>query len=583
LSSIAIAVQTSLNVPELNVSYGRPDSADRHGSPPGPRCRVRRPIAHGLKDAEISSSAAYSGIGPMDTQIRKPAREVELKLAVPDGAVGTLLAHPALQASAAQRAERRHEVTTYFDTPDHALARSGMSVRVRDSNGQRIQTLKADRRGGVAADRAEWEWPLAQDEPDIGLLEQTPVGDQLPQALDLEPRLVTDIDRMVRVLELDGGTVVEAVLDQGEIIAGAAREPVCELELELRAGDAAALYRFALELHAAVPLTVGSESKAARGHRLLSGTAPEAHKAGDIVLTPETSAAEAFRQILNAALGHLLVNQPAALSGDAEGVHQMRVAIRRLRAALTLFQPHLEAHATLRFQDELRRVGRIFGEARDWDVFCQQILPIALDDTDMAGWRDLLEQPARAKREGAHRRFVQELQAQSFTALVLGLAAWAEQRSLLGDAALDQPIGAVCPGLLHRLARKVDRRGRGIGRRSDAERHALRKSLKKLRYGIDFMEAVFPPKPVKSYLKHCKKLQQVLGDLNDAVTAPALADLLGDGTRPDLVPAIGALSAQLDRKRRDALHDLSKRWKAFHSAPRFWDEGPGPEDLVCRK
>jgi triphosphatase len=111
----------------------------------------------------------------------------------------------------------------------------------------------------------------------------------------------------------------------------------------------------------------------------------------------------------------------------------------------------------------------------------------------------------------------------------------------------------------------------------------LRKSLKKFRYGIDFMKAVFPPKPVKSYLKHCKKLQQVLGDLNDAVTAPALADRLGDGTRPDLVPAIGALSAQLDRKRRDALHDLSKQWKAFHSAPRFWDEGSEPEDLVCRK
>ncbi len=500
----------------------------------------------------------------------KPPREVELKLAIPKGSVGALKHHAAFKTSTAQSVHRRHEVTTYFDTPDQALAQRGMSLRIRGADGKRVQTLKADGKGGVAADRAEWEWPVEREEPDLSLLERLPISNRLPHPLDLEPVLVTDIDRTTRILDLDGATVVEAAFDEGSIVAGPARLPVRELELELRNGDPAALYRLALELHATVPLLVEGESKAARGYRLKSGTAPAAHKAEDVALEPTTIASEGFRRIINAALGHLLVNQPAALSGDAEGVHQMRVAIRRLRAALTLFEPYLEPHAASRFAAELRRIGQVFGEARDWDVFCLQILPKALDAAGAAGWRDLLLQPARGKREAAYRHFEQEVHAAPFTGLVLGLAAWVEQSNLLGDDALERPIKDLCPRLLDRLAHKVKRRGRHIGRRSDAERHALRKSLKKLRYGIDYLHGLYPHKSVKAYLHHCKELQETLGDINDAATAIELASGLGEAARPDLAPAIGALAEHLDRQRDDALHNLSKHWKAFRAEPRFW-------------
>jgi inorganic triphosphatase YgiF len=495
-------------------------------------------------------------------------REIELKLTVPAGSVDALLAHPRLQA--ADQPDRRHEVTVYFDTPDRVLAQRGMSLRIRHKNDRRIQTLKFDRKAGVAADRAEWEWPVDQDNPDLHLLRQTPAAGKLPRRPDLKPVVTSEIDRTVRLLKLQDGTVIEAAFDEGVITAGDARQSVRELELELRAGDPTALYRLALQLHNDVPLTVESESKAARGYRLQSGAKPAAHKTEAIKLQPTTSAAEAFREILGAELGHLLANQPAARAGDAEGVHQMRVAIRRLRAALTLFQPHLEPHTAGLFQDELRRLGRVFGEARDWDVFCLQTLPEALDGAHTAGWRDLLSEPATEARERAHRRFMEELEAPSFTALVLGLAAWAEQRNLLGDAELDRPIEDLCPRLLDRLARKVERRGHHIGDQSDAERHALRKSLKKLRYGIDYLQAVFPSKLVESYLHDCRDLQQSLGDMNDAVTATALADSLVDEARPDLAPAAGALAEQLGRRREQALHDLERQWKEFRAEPSFW-------------
>ena len=164
----------------------------------------------------------------------------------------------------------------------------------------------------------------------------------------------------------------------------------------------------------------------------------------------------------------------------------MRIAIRRLRAALTLFHPLLEPHAAALFEDELRRLGRIFGEARDWDVFCLQILPDTLAADRDAGWRELLLQPATAVREAAHADLQSEIHDPAFTRLVLGLAAWVEEPPHPW-----RPLKDTCPALLDRLAEKVARRGRKIQHRSETELHALRKSLKKLRYAIDFLRPVF--------------------------------------------------------------------------------------------
>ena len=171
---------------------------------------------------------------------KKAGREVEIKLLVPEAA--RVFEHAVFHQHGAAKAERRHQVTTYFDTLDRALSRCQISLRVRRCGKRRVQTLKADDQGGVAADRAEWEWPIEHDRPDLSLVARTPIAARLPDSLALEPVVVTEIERTMRVLELDDGTVVEAALDVGVIIAGDRRQPVRELELELRAGEPAALF-----------------------------------------------------------------------------------------------------------------------------------------------------------------------------------------------------------------------------------------------------------------------------------------------------------------------------------------------------
>ena len=209
---------------------------------------------------------------PHQSQDRSP-REVELKLAIPDSSADALEAHLWARAAGAGGAQRRHEVTTYFDFGRRMLHRGGVSLRVRAAGERRIQTLKgivrtaSPRIGGM-------EWPVEQDKPDLRVARQVLEKLGLPHTLDLEPVFRTEVDRTTRILNLDGGTVIEMACDKGLIAAGDRHQPIRELELELRDGEAASLYRLACELHAAAPLMLEPESKGARGYRLSKNAKP---------------------------------------------------------------------------------------------------------------------------------------------------------------------------------------------------------------------------------------------------------------------------------------------------------------------
>ncbi len=468
-------------------------------------------------------------------------------------------------------------MTTYFDTPAGALGREGVSLRIRRSGDQRIQTAKLLGDGeGVAARRGEWEWPIEGDTPELDRLAETPAGPALAK-LDgaLRPLCATEIIRTVRLLRLDEAVAAEVAIDEGEIQANGTGQPVSELEIELKEGRAGPLYRLALDLSEAAPLVLEPASKLARGAAMAGAAGPPARKAPDLDLAGDASAAEAFRRIIGSVLGHLLANMGPADRGDSEGIHQTRVALRRLRAALTLFQPRLEPHAVGRFNDELRRAGRIFGAARDWDVFVLETLAAAEADGAEPGWLGLLGEAAGALRNAAHGAARTELGAPRFTLLLLGLAAWAEDGAqnpaLLGTAKLTRPIAEVAPALLDRMTRKVSRRGRKLAHAMPPELHALRKAMKKLRYGIEFLGGLYPHKRVKAYLGPCKDLQELLGQINDAAATPALAEQIAAAGHVGLTPAVGAIAHWAERRDADAKRHLPKAWRSFRVARPFWD------------
>ncbi len=480
----------------------------------------------------------------MSTKTETQPHEREIKFCVSDTARAALAQHPSFLADH----RTQHEVSTYFDTADGALLRTGATLRVRRRGNQRVQTVKL-RNGAGAFARGEWEWPVKTDQPDLRRLAETPLAGMAD--VPVRPVFVTDVRRDVREIRQDGATI-EIAIDRGKVRAGDAAEDISELELELKQGDPAALYRLAIGLHAGAPMSLGAESKADRGWRLRTGQPRSAEKHAHVDLPRDLSVADAFRRILDNALGHFMANQPAAASGDAEGVHQMRIAIRRARAALLLFRPRLEPHALTQFTDALRRLGRVFGEARDWDVFCTEMLDNAQADGVDRAWLDLLREPAATLRTAAHARIAAELDAPLLTATVLGLQAW--------HATGDEPLADLAPRLLEAIDRKVRHRGRHIAKLDYEGLHRLRKSLKKLRYAIEFLTPPLPDKATRHYLHRCKALLKQLGALNDAVVAVALAEQLGRGREPELAPAVSALAEWAADQQSNAHRRIKADW-----------------------
>jgi triphosphatase len=507
---------------------------------------------------------------------RRHDAETELKLKISPGGDQRIAELAAFRPPRASEPEKQRIVTTYFDTPNSDLHQRGISLRVRRAGGKRIQAVKANGDSGVAKERGEWEWPIEKETPDLALAARTPLAEVLsPDAeKDLKPVVVTDVVRTTRTVKAEG-TTIEAALDSGSIEAGKTKLPVRELELELRQGTPAALYRLALALLEETPLTVEVESKAARGYRLMDKSAPRPEKPKAVELNRKVRVVEGLSEIVANGLGHLLANRPSAMERDAEGIHQTRVAIRRLRSALKMLEPCLEPHATALFQDEMRRIGRVIGEARDWDVFCNETLPKSFAKAKAPELSEPLLAAAEARRAAADERCGRELAAPSFTALVLGLAAWAETgrdlRRAVGNRRLRKRLSRQAPDLLDRLARKVAKRGRALGPHAAAsELHPVRKALKKLRYGVEYVAAFYPRKAVKRYLRRLEALQDSLGVINDAAVAIRLAEDLAKGNRVKLGAPLAMLAASRKHASRTATWKLERQWDAFRQQDPFW-------------
>ncbi|WP_349573254.1 inorganic triphosphatase [Azotobacter salinestris] len=201
-------------------------------------------------------------------------KETEIKLRVSRTTLAALREHPLLNARSESGWQRHELFNQYYDTPARDLARTRVALRLRRDGGQYIQTLKS--RGQSVAglsERNEWDWYL--DQPS---LDPTRLDDQCWPAeladLDkstLQPIFSTDFvrEKADLVWQRDGQRVaVEAALDLGRVVAGPREEEICELELELREGEPAALLELALALAADLPLMPCDISKAERGYRL---------------------------------------------------------------------------------------------------------------------------------------------------------------------------------------------------------------------------------------------------------------------------------------------------------------------------
>jgi len=511
-------------------------------------------------------------------------REVELKLAVSSQDLRRLQRHPLVQRFSQGRAVTRTLDSVYFDTPESALARAGFGLRIRRSGPHRVQTLKGEgSAAGGLFERAEYEAPVEGAEPDLALVPDAALRARLVEILGarpLEPVFRTEFRRTRRVLR-DGDAEWTLDADQGEIVAEDARAPISEIELELRSGEPSRLFEFALLLQEQFDLLPSTRSKAERGYALMRGESAPAHRAEPVELARDATLEQALRVILSRCLVQVTANAPCAEEGvDPEGVHQMRVGVRRLRSAFASLAPVLPEEPTRTFRSELRWLGTQLGTVRDLDVFLLETLG-PLDDRaarDPAFKR--LREEALALRAECREVAVREtLRSQRYARLVLALGAWTSgqewrNQPLSEDAArLFAPARDYASALLDRRQRKVRRLGARIAE-SDEARHALRIQLKKLRYTGEFFRDLYPGGGAKKFLRGVARLQNALGHLNDVATAERILGTLLQRLGPERGAAhdraAGYVEGWTAHVAERKLRRVDELWERFHATRPFW-------------
>lgn len=485
-----------------------------------------------------------------------------LDFALDPEAATRLSRHPALAAARAGRRSRAvPEEFIWLDTPEGRLAAEGLALeRPRRGPPRRLSIL--------APPAATW-LPGTPPRPE-------PEDASDAAAAAAAPGLVPIAAFSGRRTVLPLGTPeapLRAELLVGKLRAVAAERPVARLRLE---GAEAPVLALARRLAADLPLLPAAAALAEEGRALARGERPRARRRGP----PDLGAARTVEAALLAALGHLLEvmlhYQPHCRpEAGPEGVHQTRVALRRLRSVLKAFKPAAGCAATAAFDEALKGLAQRLGAARDLDVFLGGLGADAA--AALPGERRLgqLLRTAEARRLAAYAALREALDAPGFRTLVLdGIALMLERpwRNAAAPAqaeALDEPLPGFAARLLDKRWHRLCSEGEEIHRLDAEALHELRLTAKRLRYAAELFAPLWPGKAQRRFLKRLAALQEELGLANDVEVARALVAGLGPGVPAWAVGAMeGFAAASLSGARRKGL----SAWEDLMVAKPFWSD-----------
>ena len=545
-----------------------PEMAVPH--PLAPTSGQEPPHDEARPDAIATEAAAPEE--PLPPHPAPPAGEVELKLLVDADRLADFNEAAVIVAHARNKGTHKHLKAVYYDTPERLLHSNGLSLRVRQ-NGQRfVQTMKAES-GDDPLRRGEWEASVASIAPDVGLampFVAAKLRDDL-MCRPLQAVFVSDIRRHQRIVDLPSGTV-EVAFDRGVLKSGDRSLPVSEIELELKDGSPSAIYELALQLADCGPVRPSIRSKAARGFDLASDTPPPAKGPRRQDVDPSLPLGDAFTVILGSCLHDLLVSVPAAEDGrDPEGVHQVRVALRRLRSALDSMATVVTSDTIEALRSDAKWLAATLSAARTWDIFQGETLPaVAGSCTAIPGF-DVLGKGAEERRLNAYNDARLALADVRSSRFVIRLGHWTEARGWRDDAGpehlplLAEPAFSFARRILSVHHEKVLKRGHRFKSLTAVQRHRLRLSVKKLRYVADFLLPLCTDnKSARQFTSRLSQFQDELGAFNDmATTGSLLANLVAASAESGAAAAaIAGWQAHAmvgaEARLRDAWRDFAK-------------------------
>jgi len=272
---------------------------------------------------------------------------------------------------------------------------------------------------------------------------------------------------------------------------------------------------------------------------------------------------EALRQIGRSGLAHFLANQECLIAtGDPESIHQMRVALRRLRSAMGLFKSVLDDPLSQAVRADLRWMQKALGAARDHDVLLGETLPAVESGVGFDGLRRKIDEMRKAGRAAV----LKEIQAPHFAKALLRLACWIEDAGEHGG----EPIRAVTLAVVQKRYRKLRRRMADFRELDEERRHECRIEIKKLRYAAEFHAAMATDRKSQKFISALAALQEDLGRLNDIATAQILLRQIAEHSSPEIAWAAGRVVGWHQKSIADLLAQAWHHWLEFEELTPFW-------------
>ncbi|MBV6632243.1 MAG: CYTH and CHAD domain-containing protein [Alphaproteobacteria bacterium] len=491
-----------------------------------------------------------------DTKAPLVMQEVELKFTLPRSNLTELSDGEWFNGIAtAINQEDQKLISRYYDTPNCDFQRLGAALRIRNKGGKWLQHLKwKDRTGSVAGgtSRTELEWQLGEGSttptPDTDMIIAGVDADKLklPEGWEdtLAPVFESDVNRLAQTVQI-GNSKVELALDRGSLKTDATERPLSEVELELVEGAVADIYRLAERLVQVSGARLAAGSKAAQGYHLAQGTRPSATKSEAAPLKRGETARDALAQQAGQTLADLMANQTVVLEdAGPEGVHQMRVALRRMDAIVRPLRPWLTSKAAIELMEDLRWLRQSLGPLRNWDVFLTETLVELSPDhgntddipsstkrkaksTDLPA---MIRPAVNALRQAAKTQVFKTLNDHRYADLLLRLALIASGgakglgRTAGDEKHLAQPFQGIAARWLIEQQLTMSARGQRLDAIAPARQHRFRLKIKKTRYVAELLRSIDLKKPLKRLSKQMARLQDRLGHQNDVFTALELME-----------------------------------------------------------
>jgi inorganic triphosphatase YgiF len=509
--------------------------------------------------------------------IMVPNKEIELKFEIEPSILRLLRKIPAIKALN-KAPKLTTEASVYFDTNGHKLHQRGLLLRVRRIGGRHIQTIKVTS-NSIPIERSEWQTEISGDKPDLRVIDDTPLSKLITKKLRrrLKPIFETRIRRAVYFLN-NKKHAIELTFDRGRLDTGDCSIPVCELELELKRGSKDKLFEIARSLTRALPARISLKSKAERGYELIDGLKDLPINTISVDLPFDCNARTGFGLIGLGCLKQILGNAPAITKADPEGVHQMRVGIRRLRAAMSLFGDLLHDAQAANIRSELKWLARELGPAREFEVLGKRVMaPLKKRGGISRHGLRLFSTALANKRHWALAQAKNAAGSARFGKLVFEVASWLEHGSWrvpeddLIRSRGELPIEIFASEQMQRRFHRICKRGEKLRQLSAQDRHKLRIQVKKLRYGAEFFGQLFRTKKAvkrqNKFASALKQFQKGLGDLNDIAVDERLIATLGP---PNSAFAAGLLTGHEEARESEAMVTAIEGYTKLAKVKPFW-------------